>query len=262
MEYEEQIDSDVQNEASSELQDTSAQTGGESQEAEQSLSKETPKPEPEQTPFHEHPRFKELVDQKNRYAEQARALEDKYTQLTQQMSEMTKKMSPSQEDALIAELKQIRPEFGNRFEQIWNKVQKMDEVINGQDQLRQQAFVTQANSEIKQLHAEFKTDAELQPHIYEKLDNAYRNGQIKSLEDVRSVYKVAHEGYSKWIDSIKRSTTQSYVTQKKADSAKPSVPKGKGVPNAKPGDFSKDPGEARQQLIRRVLSGAKADSDL
>lgn len=222
---------------------------------------ETPPKQPESTPFHEHPRFKELVEQKNQALEQSRRLQEQYAQMEAKIAQLSKKPEP--QDPLLARLKSIDPEFGERFEKLTATEKELAELRQWRQEMQEQQFVSSAVSKIKDLHSSNKVDANLAARYEKDLDSMYRAGQIRSMEDVEKAYKSIHEEYSALFDTVKRAERESYVVGKKADAKVPtSQPKGKTVPAAKAEAFSSNPSEARAQLVKRILSTAKAESEL
>lgn len=255
---ESQVESGVEQAASPEPQSQPEQVA---QPAEQEAKPEANK-QPD-APFHEHPRFRELVEQKNQYAEMVKRLETQQKAMEARFKSMEETSKPKVEDPLLKRLKDIDPEFGERFEKLSSQERELQELRDWRNQMQEQQFVSSALSEIRGLHSKNNVSPELQAKYEKELDFAYRSGQIRSLDDVKATYKAVHEDYSKLLDSVKRSERESYVATKKKDGAIPaSQPKGKPAGNTKGPEFSKDPTIARQELIKRILSASKEDNSL
>lgn len=258
LENENGIESDVSTEPSSEVQETSQEQSAESQE-----TAKTEQQPSENVPFHKHPRWIERDNELKAEREARTQLERRYAEMESRIKELSTPKPQTQEDLLIKDLKEIRPEFGERFEKLWTKlssVEKMEQELQG---MRQQQFMNQAVSTVSKLHADNKVSPELQELYNEQLDSRYRAGQLKSVDDVAKAYKEVHDRYSKFLDSVRRSEREAYSSSKKQDAAVPtSQPKGKAVPTAKGFEFSKDPGEAKAQLVRRIMETSKTEKDI
>lgn len=256
LENENGIESDAI-EPSSEVQESSQEPTVESKDStEQQQS-------PENVPFHKHPRWIERDNELKAERERAARLERQYSEMEARIKELSAPKPETKEDVLIKELKEIRPEFGERFEKLWTKlssVEKMEQELQG---LRQQQFLNQAVATVNKLHTENKVSPELQELYNEQLDTMYRAGQLRSVDDISRTYKAVHERYTKLLDGIKRSEREAYSSSKKQDAAVPtSQPKGKAVPASKGFEFSKDPGEAKAQLVKRIMETAKTEKDI
>lgn len=218
---------------------------------------------PDSTPFHEHPRFRELVEQKNKYAESYKTLEQQYKQMAKQLEELNSRMSPKkEEDPLVARLKGIDPEFGERFEKLSSTEKELAELRQWREQMEMDRIRTSAVNTVSQLHTQNKVPAELQEFYNEQLEAMYARNPQAFLSDINSAYKTVHDRVSKILESRDRATRESYVSAKKADSKAPSSqPKGKPV-NTGQEELSSDPEVARKQVISRVLKHTKASSTI
>lgn len=259
--------SDVQSpEAPSEPQQTSTSSEtAESAPAQQAESKPTPDTEAN-VPFHQHPRFKELVAQKNEYAEKVKAFEAKMAEQERMLKQFQESINPKQPDKkqeLISRLKGIDPEFGDLIESLESRARQAEELAQWKAQQEVQRTREDALSRVEKLHEEHKVakeDRELYTSLIEL--EAARNPKA-TINDLPAIYKAVHEKMNSRYEAIKRAERESYVSGKKADSSIPtSQPKGKPVNQSKDFQFSKDPYEARQQIIQRVLKQAKDSNSL
>lgn len=231
--------------------------------------------QPEQTPFHEHPRFKELVEQKNAALNAQKALEAKLAQLETRFSQPTQPQAPSKEqtefEALINDLKGIDPRLAAVLEQNMRAAKtaedlqkKLESFEKTSAEKEQQAMVQAAVSKINQLHEANKVAPEAKQLINDRLDLLYMQGKLDP-RNLEAEYKNALDSHNKFIESIKRAERESYVAAKKQDAAVPtSQPKGQPAkaPGKKPA-WSKDPEQARQQIVSQFLKNqtAKRDAD-
>lgn len=229
-----------------------------------------PNQEAANTPFHEHPRFKELVEQKNQALASQKALEERYQAMERQMQQFQqsqsqpKSQAQAEKDALIERLKGIDPEFATRMEQMSNALPQVEQMQKQFQEYQAEQVRVQAVSSVNSLHEQNKVSPEMKEIINSQLDLMAMQGQLKDLKDIPTAYKQIHEKYSKFVDSIKRSERESYVTAKKVDAKTPtSQPKGAPAsPASKKPSFSKDPEVARQQIVSRYLKSSKAEADL
>lgn len=231
-----------------------------------------PKQEQDTTPFHEHPRFKELVEQKNEALKRYQDMESRYKTIEQQISslkESSQPKGPTEFDQLILDLKKIDPRLASALE-AQAKSAKSSEALQArldafekqsQESARSQQVQT-AVAKINQMHESNKASPEIKQFINDKLDLMYMQGKL-SLQNLDQVYKEQYDTIKKYEDSLTRSIRESYVKDKKKDSSVPtSQPKGAPAKAAtkKPG-FSKDPETARAQVVSRYLKQAAANRD-
>jgi uncharacterized coiled-coil DUF342 family protein len=253
----ESLNSDVSSEVSSAPQESANQSAS-------AESNSEAKPNESQSPFHEHPRFKEIIEQKNQLKTQFEASQKQIDALQRQVQEFTsrKEISQKQEDALIARLKGIDPEFGDRFAKVDSTAQ---EVAQLKAQLRNyevQQLRERAESTIKGLHEANKVPEALQTFYRARIEaECMKNPQLQ-VEDLPKVYKDIHDSLSGYVEAQKREALKQYTTDKKKDSSTPtSQPKGKAP--ALPGkQFSKNPEVARQEMVQQILKLAKADRNI
>lgn len=253
MEENEQLNSDVQTESSSETQSaadsTPAQAG-----AEQTTNQDN-------VPFHEHPRFKELIEEKNSYRQQ---IED----LGRQMKELQASRQQSQtqtqtKDELIERLKGIDPEFGKRFEQMASRDAQFEQLLAWKQQMEAQQTRNQAVDMVQKLHAEYKVPENLRVRYEREIRAMAAENPNLKIQDLPKLYKSVHEEYTKLLDSVRRSDRESYVAGKKADGAAPTPQtKGKPVTPQVRKEFSKDSGVERQETVSEVLKLMRAGRDI
>lgn len=225
--------------------------------------------EEKQLPFHEHPRFKELVEQKNQFKQQFEMSSRQLQEMQRQLEEFKRSQEasrPKPQDALMERLKGIDPEFAEKFGKI-NEVDTLKSELQELKQFREeqaaQARTARVQSNMDKLFTENKISAEMRD-IYEAqiAREAQKNPNI-GIDDLPNVFKNVHEKMSKLLESTKRETTKNYVVNKQSAAAKPlAQPKGKAAPNGKPQQYSKNPEEARAQLVQNILKQTKAEKDI
>lgn len=251
--------------------DSSSQESSESNETGETTQVAAPQ-QPDTTPFHEHPRFKELVEQKNQALASQRELADKYATMERQLKDLStpKPQTQAEKDELIEDIRKVDPRLAERLEKFskyGNSVEQLQARLEAyekqQVQTQQQQVVQSAVAKINQLHETNKVSPEIKTFINNEIDRLYMSGALKELSQVDTVYKTVHDQYTKFVDSIKRSERESYVKAKTPDSKVPaSQPKGEPAKSApKKPSFSKDPEQAKAQIVSRYLKMKAAEKD-
>lgn len=226
------------------------------------------------TPFHEHPRFKELVEQKNESLKRYQDIESRYKALEQQLSSLkdSQPKAPTETDALIQDLKKVDPRLANVIEQQLKSSEnarqlqaRLDQFEQqSKEQARQQTLMT-AVSKINSLHETNKMSDFGKQFINNQLDLAYRAGQLNAsdLKAVENAYGEASKAIKAYEESLKRDVTKSYVEGKSKDAAVPaSLPKGtqaKPAPKATPSFKNKD--DLKAAVIKSYLKESAASKD-
>lgn len=195
-------------------------------------------PEKQEMPFHEHPRFKELVEQKNSYQKQMQDMESRYKTLEQQFSSIKESQPKPQTetDALLADLQKIDPRLANVISQQLKAAEtskaiqeRLDQYEKQSQESQRQQTLSNAVSKINSLHESNKMSDFGKQFINNQLDLAYRSGQLNAsdLKAVEQAYSESAKAIKSYEDSLKRDVTKSYVESKSKDAAVPtSVPKG------------------------------------
>lgn len=254
------------NSAESDSQQASSSSAGQEQDnAAQAQEK--------QAPFHEHPRFRELVEQKNLAMREAqetrRALEQMQKQFEKRFAEVQKASQPVKEDPMVSRLKGIDPEFGAWAEEM-SRLKNQSEEMRQQilQEVTQQQLVREARqaavSSLNSLHEEFKVPKEWRNVYNDRIEAiAMREGEKLTPADLPNVYKRVHDELAAAREQDKRSHLATYASAKAQDAAKPGAqPKGKPAANGKKAEYSSDPAEARAQLVKSILNGSRAEKDI
>lgn len=253
---------DVSSESSSEIEQTE-QTTQESEPAEAAPEQEAVSQEKteENVPFHLHPRFQEVIFQKNQLAEQTKMLQQQLQELQSKFTEQ--KPAQSEEDKLIARLKGIDPEFGGRFAELDSLRSEMKQFKEWQAQMAAEKQQIEVNATKEKLFSDSKVPQERRA-IYEAMirEEAIRNPKLQ-INDLPAVFKSVHENISKLFGSVEREVTKNYVQTKTQQAAKPaSQPKGQVSKPKSDNMFSGNSREDRATLIQEVLKQARAEKDI
>lgn len=218
---------------------------------------------PTETPFHEHPRWKEMLEQRNQSTEEAKMLRAEMARMQSQLQEFSKPKTADKRTGMLEYLKGINPEFSDFLGTEFASQKDVSELKQMLQEAKEQQFRTAALSEVTKLHTDNKVDAALQQKYNTELEYAYATGRIKNIADISSVYKSVHEGYTKMLEELRRKDRETYVASKKTDAKTPNTqPKGSPAVNKSKVQYSRDPEEARAQMMKRYLEISKASNDV
>lgn len=230
-----------------------------------------PAAQPESVPFHEHPRWKEVIEERKQYKEQL----DEQRRLTQQLAEKLEQFEKSnppqiQKDELLEQIRAVNPQFAERFEQMQQRLSSLDSVEEKIQQYeqsqKQQAIEQQRNlvqKQIADLHSEYKVPENLRERYQREVTAIAMNDPSLRIEDLPKVYKAVHEDYSKFLEGFKRETTQSYAQSKQKDAVPPTSSKSasasKSTSNPK-GVVDRD--EMLKSIVDNALHRRRAQQDV
>lgn len=186
-----------------------------------------------QTPFHEHPRFKELITHKNEsaqriqnYEKQLQQYQTRVQEMERRMQEGFKKPEPAKPDygSVIERLKGIDPEFAGLQNQMFERTQQIEQLqqqlqqqVSWQQQQQQEQGHKSAMNRLSELYNEYKVPEEHKGFYQDLIEaEAFRNNKA-GLNDLDSIFKGAHERFSKFTDGYSRQIRESYVSSKKSD---------------------------------------------
>lgn len=241
--------------------DVTEDSSSESQIESQSAAQES-KPEAKELPFHEHPRWKEVMEERNAERQRAQALEQRIAEMQRQFMD-AQKPKAQESDPMYDRLKGIDPEFADYLKEVRSQAslakQLQDELTN----MKQEQFVNSALGKFDELTKANNVSPELANLYKSNIDLMYREGKIKTLGDLEKAYTELHGNTSKFLQAQERSIIEKYTSSKKQDAKAPTAQsKGRAPSQAKPVEFSKNPQEARAQLIKNVASAMKAGRDI
>lgn len=249
----ESTQSDVTPETSSESQDD-AQTG-----------QQAAAPQAKEPPFHEHPRWIERQNELNA-ERQARV------QLEQRMAEMQRKFEEAQKPKdTRPDFNEVRTKMAERLKGIDPEFQSYMSLLEEQSlsakqelqAFREEQFVNRAVSRFEELNKANGVSAELAPMYRAQLDLAYREGKIRTLEDLEKTYKAIHEPIHGLLTAREKQAIEKYTTEKKKAAAVPSAqPKGRAPANGQGPQTFKNEQERRSALIKEVAQGLRASREV
>lgn len=249
---EQETQSDVTEESSSETQNDGQPEGQQAA------------PVAKEVPFHEHPRWKEVMEERNAERQRAQALEQRLQEMDRRLQESSKP-KPSQPDfnevrtKMAERLKGIDPDFQQYMSLLEQQALSAQEKLA---QFEEKQLVSSLTAKFEDLASKSSLDATDKDLYFSKLDAAYRNGQIRSQADVEAVFKAIHEPQQKRLEALKRAAIEEYTKAKTKDASKPTgLAKGKAPSTAQKVDYSKDPAEARAQMIKRMASAMRGGGE-
>lgn len=220
----------------------------------------------------EHPRFKEVIGQKNDALSKYQDIESKYKALEQQLNSFKESQpkAPTETDALLADLKNVDPRLANALARALkaaelsetNKQQLENYQRESQESARQNTLST-AVAKINSLHEVNKMSDFGKQFINNQLDLSYRSGNLKAhdLKAVEAAYGEASKAIKAYEDSFKRDVTKSYVQDKTKDASVPtSVPKGtQARPAQKPLNVPRDKEGLKAAVVKSFLKEQAAE---
>jgi len=210
-------------------------------------------------PFHEHPRWKEVINERNQYATKVQELERRFEEQSRKWDQSFKQSQPQPKDALLERLKGIDPEFAARAEKWETASQRAERLEQELQSYRTQAQQEQARSQVEQLYAQNKVPTELQSAYRAQLESMARENPNLSLKDIPQMFQQVHAGWQKFQEAQKRQYLAEYSKGKAQDSV-PSSPKASGVKPQAP-DKAKaftDPEEARAAAAKLMAQHLRA----
>lgn len=215
-----------------------------------------------ETPFHEHPRFKELIEQKNQFADRLKDYDTRFKEMQEKLSVYEKQSAPkSKEQQLIERLKGIDPEFGTWAEQQEALRNQLNEFNQWKQQMERTNAQKEAASTLESLHAEYKVPKESREMYMALIQQAASSNPNLTPKDLPTVYKQVHGYVSNFLDSYKRSTLAEYTAGKKSDSKVPAASRGTAPKPQGKVEYSKDPEAARAQIVARTLERVRAQKE-
>lgn len=242
--------------------EVSSESTGESTVTEQSDSQPDPTPEAtteenvveakqeeKQAPFHEHPRFKELIEQnrafKEESAQRARAFEAMQQELQSlRQSTLPKKEEPK--DPFLADLEKVNPAYAKSFQSVMDRAAKAEEIERRLQAYETQQFQEKALGRFNSLLSENKVSDPMDQKIYkaairEAVIDMEQSGKKLGIKDLEDVFSTFHKEFSKAMEDRDRKRTASYVQEKVKDKTPKNttgIPAGSGTKKIAAGDIA------------------------
>jgi len=203
-----------------------------------------------ETPFHEHPRFKELIEERKTYQEQMQA----YQRQIQELQGQFKSFSEKKPDVnpFVAKLSEIDPAYGEWAKDMEKTKQEFAEMKAWKQEQAREQLVQQYTTSVDKLHEENKVPAEWREFVKSQIDALAMSNPSLGLKDLPKAYADVYGKISKLMEGTKRAERASYVQDKSKDAAVPaSQPRGK-VASGKADTAPK----GRDELLASVVNSA------
>lgn len=237
-------------------QETSSESQPDAQPEQQAAA-----PQEKEVPFHEHPRWKEVMEERNAERQRAQALEARLAEMDRRYQELSKPRSDkpdfeSVRTKMAERLKGIDPEFQSYMQLLEEQALNANKTV---ESIREERLVENLKSKFDELAAKSSLNPALKDLYFSKMDAEYRAGNLRSAEALEKAFKSIHEPYSKHQEELKRQAIEEYTKAKKADATKPTgQPKGK-APTPGKTDLSKmSPQEQRQFMNKQIVNQLRA----
>lgn len=218
-----------------------------------------------ETPFHEHPRWQEMMEKQNQNAQREQEFQQKIADMEQRLEQALQAKEPAAKDPLLDRLKGLDPEFGTWAEQQQASAKQMEAMQQQLEAYQTQALNDKIDVEMKSLHEANKVP-DFWRAKYENELNVLANKhpeRFQNFDQLRNEYKQMHDGYTKYLESQRRETTKEYVVDKKKDASAPTSQR-KGAPAkhaSKKPDYKGDR-EAMLADVAKLALSKGSDSDI
>lgn len=198
----------------------------EATEAEQQASAPVEKQEEKPIPFHEHPRWKEVIEERNSFKqsveESRRVIERLQAQMEMLKPQQTK--SEPAKDKFLEDLEKISPEYAKSFQSVMDQARKAEQVEQRLAQYEQRETANAAINKFQGLLTANKVEDAMDKELYEKAVRAEvyeqeARGKKLNLDDLEKIFNSFHGKYSKAMEERNRKLTASYVQAKTKDTS-------------------------------------------
>ena len=190
-----------------------------------------PKEEP-QVPFHEHPRFKELIEERRAFKEQLDQAKGYMEAMQKEMQALRQPATPQKKEEpykqLLDQIEQVNPQFAayqrqllQDLEQAKSQAGLAKEVQSRLEQYETRETQTQALNRFQSLMEQNKIPEGFKKR-YEREVRALAveeesQGTRLTVKDVDRLFKSVHDEFTPFIEGIKRESLKGYVKDKKQD---------------------------------------------
>ena len=241
----------------SDVTDSSSESQSDNQPVQQEAASQAQK----EVPFHEHPRWKEVMEERNAERQRSQALERQLQEMQRQFQDLRK--PEPQQDKMYERLKGIDPEFADYLKEAREQAALAKQLQSELQSIRQEQFVNQAVGKFEELTKASQVSPELADLYKAQLDLAYREGKIKSVSDLERSYNEMHSRTQKFLQAQERAAIEKYTASMTKDAKAPAAQgKSKAPTQAGKIEFSKNPQEAKAQLIKHIAGSLRAGRDI
>lgn len=237
-------------------EDSSSESQSDAQPAQQNAA---PAKEEQRIPYE---RFQEMVAKRQEAEARMQQYEQRMAEMERQFRE-TQRPKEEPKDPMYDRLKGIDPEFADYVKGLSTRAAKAEALEQRLEQFERQQFANSAVSKFESLNKANNVSPELAQLYKSELELAYANGKIKDLSHMEQAYKSIHERTQKFLQAQERATIEKYTASKKKDASAPTAQgRGKAPVQGQKTEFSKDPREAKAQLIKNIAGALRAGRDV
>lgn len=244
--------------------DVTEETSSESQPEAQAEGKQAA-PQEQNVPFHEHPRWKEVMEERNAEKQRSQALEQQLQQMQRQLQESSRPKSDKPDFNAVRtkmgeRLKGIDPEFQEYMSLL---EQQTIEAREESKAMREERLVENLKSKFEDLSAKSSLSPAIKQLYFAHMDAEYRAGRLNDPSSLEKAFNAVHSGFAKEQEALKRAAIEEYTKAKQKDASKPTAqPKGK-TPQVGKVDVSKmTPEQARQAMNKHIVSLLREGRDV
>lgn len=218
-----------------------------------------------EVPFHEHPRWKEVMEERNAERQARAQMEQRLAEMQRQVQEAQKPKSTQPDFKEVSakmqeRLRGIDPEYQQYMSMLEQQALSAREELQA---FREEQFVNRAVSRFDELNKTNGVPEEVAGLYKAQLDQLYREGKIRDLDSLEKAYKGIHEPFNKLLEAREKAALDKYTSAKKADATKPAAqPKGKPAsPNQAPKTFA-NPQDRKAAMVADVVKQLRASRDV
>lgn len=200
-------------------------------------------------PFHEHPRFKELIEQnrafKDSESQRAQAFESMQRELSALREASKPKVEPVK-DPFLADLEKVNPAYAKSLQSMYDRAAKAEDIERRLQQYESQQFAEKAYNHFDNLLKTAKVsdvDKEMYKDAIEaRVFRMEAQGKKLGLKDLDGIFNEFHTKYAKQLEDRNRDLLKGYVKEKAKDKAPAGAtggsPAAQGAKKLKAGDIS------------------------
>ncbi len=183
------------------------------------------KQEEKQAPFHEHPRFKELIEQNRSFKEESALRAQALENMQRELQYLRQVQAPKKEEPrnqFVADLEKVNPEYAKTFQSVMEQAAKTSQLEQQLAQFQQQQFAEKAVSHFNGLLESNKVSDPMDKNLYARAVRAEvyereQRGEKLGIKDLDKIFSSFHTEYKKAMDDRERAITAKYSAAKKAD---------------------------------------------
>lgn len=213
---------------SEELNDTSVVEEASSQEAPseaESIEASQEQPQEKPAPFHEHPRFKELIEQNREARSESERAKQELARLQYELQSMKQQLAPKKEepvDPFLRDLEKVNPEYAKSFKVLQEQAAKAAVLEQQWQQYQAQQYAEKAYSHLDGLLKTNKVEDPMDQDLYRSAIEAEvfkreHRGEKLTLNDLDKIFSSFHTRYMKYNEDRERAITSRYTSSKRSD---------------------------------------------